>query len=388
MAGQTDNDNLLAVGNQIIVALNELKSTLSTLELTSNCAPNINVEPASPTINVECAPDVNVNCGGGGGGIPGNTPIDQIDDGSQVDEPDRGGDPPGDFNTWDEFDEYKCKAANWILDKYTGTLGNLSAFSGIVGGLTLAVLAGVLLFTVPPVGLIAIIVALSVLIGIDIGLCANFADIKSALENDRQNIVCGLFNAIDTQAAIAVINEAASDAISDLDMPVATQEQLEIACHNLLWNDNVRELFEFNEEIESYVGTVDCANCGTSYGEWTIIDGNLNSGSLAGNSDYIEIEAIFAVDMAGWGRYQIYIDSPTDRCMQVSHHTDPGWSNPSGSPGDWRYYYRDCQGQSHSNFSYVPESICISSPDSLDGNLIVRSGTPFNLILSISGECE
>ncbi len=378
MTGKTDNDNLLAAANQIIVVLNDLKATLSTLELTSNCAPNINVESATPDIKVECAPDVNVSCGpgGGSGGIPGDIPLDQIGDGPQGDEPDRGSDPPGGFDTWDEFDEYKCQAANWVFDKYTDTLGNLAAFSGVVGGLTLAVVAGILLLTVPPVGLVAIMVALSVLIGIDIGLCANFTDIKGALESDRQNIVCGLFNATDTQAAIAVLNNATDSIIDNLSHPVTVREQLKHACRNLLWNDNTRLLFEFDEEIAAYTGSVDCSSCGDECDvEWEYLlgsgptpiptDGSLftiNSEIFSGNGyNYIafrlpdcacpeqhtlEIVSVSGNPSNGWSVQSWRSES---ECPNIGSDRTP--AGATATPGTWENTMRFSQVDKNNSFS-------------------------------------
>ncbi|MCP4711855.1 MAG: hypothetical protein GY869_24815 [Planctomycetes bacterium] len=344
MPGAVDNDNILAAANQLVQAVNDLATLATTqnskidnltdaingLDITSTCEPHINVEPASPAINVECAPDVNVNCGGGSGGIPGDIPIDQIDDGPQVDQPPADGTPPDNFDTWDEFYQYKCRAANWILDQYMGTLSNWSAFTGILGGLTLAVVAGLLLLTVPPAGLIAIGAALSILAGIDIGLCSNFDIIKSGLEKNKQDIICGLFNATNTSEAISVVNNATDSIVDEMELSTTIRDQIKLACRNLLWHNNVKMLFEYEEEIGEHDGTVDCVSCDDSCG--IFIDAGVliiqNGNTLTFASEWTghcqEVSVWFNCD--GWGSHcgpeiQLRLDGHTpDQLPRCSTH--------------------------------------------------------------------
>lgn len=204
----------------------------------------------------------NLAGGSGSGGCgciaDSGSDVTEINDVPSVDIP-QGSDPlPPGFGTQEEYDTYRCNAAQWLYDNYVQTLRNWAGLFGVVGGLTLAVISGLLLLTVPPVGLVAILSALGILAGIDIGLLATLSDIADEMDANEADTVCQLYNADSTDAAQTVLQEAAQAAVVALDLGLlqATYEQVTA---NLISREQAEVLFN-DSDLGDIVG--DCSSCG------------------------------------------------------------------------------------------------------------------------------
>lgn len=191
--------------------------------------------------------------------------------------------PPG-FSTQEEYDTYRCDAANWIFDNYIGTLRNWAGLFGTLGGLTLAVIAGLLLLTVPPVGLSLILAAMGILAGIDIGLLATLSDIADELELVKDDIVCQIYNATTTQEVVDILSDETAAIITTIG-PTPEQPFIDI-CANLISREQAELLFTKDESVDGYGG--DCSSCG---GEpvWAINPGvctaTITSGSFQADEE-------------------------------------------------------------------------------------------------------
>lgn len=189
--------------------------------------------------------------------VGGDTDITDVNDNSGENIPGGAGTPPPGFSTMEEYEDYKCDAANWIFDQYIGTLRNWAALSGTLGGLTIAVIAGLLLLTVPPLGLTLILSALGVLVGIDFLLLGALSDIADEMETNRDDTVCQIYGSGSTSVAAGVLQTAAQTAISSLSLdPEAT---FMVITDNLASNQGMEVLITRTEEIVGYGG--DCSGC-------------------------------------------------------------------------------------------------------------------------------
>jgi len=213
---------------------------------------------------ISCAPDVNVNCGGGCGGQPMTdvgTDVTDFNDGGEVEQPDPEGDPPDRFDTWEDYYNYKCSAANWLYDQYTGTLRNWGSFVGITGIISAALVIGLMLLTVPPIGLAVICAAIGALAATDISIFALFVAIADGLDAQKQDLVCDLYNATTTTEAVSSLTDATDTIIDGLETTEGLKTRFREACNNLLSNNNTKSLFEYDANVAGYEGSVECGVC-------------------------------------------------------------------------------------------------------------------------------
>lgn len=162
------------------------------------------------------------------------------------------------FASEEAFSSHKCNVAVEILENYIQTLRNWAGLFGTVGGLTLAVVTGLLLLTVPPVGLILIMAAFGLLVGSDIGLLINLSTIAGDLEAAIDELKCSFYNATSTSEAATALTDKANEIIDGLAIGFFTDTFKQITS-NLISNDELLKLFD-----SSYVSTVtdaDCSEC-------------------------------------------------------------------------------------------------------------------------------
>lgn len=181
------------------------------------------------------------------------------------------------------YDEHRCGAAQYVIDGYVGTLRNWGGLAGTIGGLTLAVITGLLLLTVPPVGLMLIMAALGTLVGINFALLSSLTSIAQEIE-DNTDLLCDLYNAGTTEEAADIIRAAAAAAITDLALsPAATFQQI---TDNLISNEALEAMFN----PAGPTAEADCSSCVGSISPWTVVYGTASNSSPAnpilGNGTY------------------------------------------------------------------------------------------------------
>lgn len=219
----------MASCDEIVDALNGIRAEISQQSSTGGCG-----------------------CIGSGGDLITDVldePSDSIPGGSSY---------PSGFSSRAEYDTYRCKAAYWIIDKYINTLRNWAGMFGVGGGLTLALVTALLLLIVPPAGLMIIVAALGVLIGIDIGLLSDLSSIADGIEDDRDQLACDVYNAASAQAARDVIANKASDVIDGLSLSIPdTYKQI---TDNLISVEQCNILANNDPEIDA-LPEEDCSAC-------------------------------------------------------------------------------------------------------------------------------
>lgn len=237
--------------------------------------------------------------------------------------------PPG-FSTQEQYNTYRCDAAHWLYDRYTQTLRNWGALFGMVGGLTLAVITGVLLLSVPPAGLAVILSALGILAGIDIGLLATLNEIADEMDVNQDETICQLYNATTTQEAMTALQEAAQAAVVALDLGVLSATY-ELITANLVSREQCEVLFN-NSDLEGVTG--DCSGCGSAL--WT--DGVLPNDAtvISGSYDGPTVTLESAVnDIGGFNVQSLDLFAiPTDANNRL-RLTDV----VTAGSGNWKYRY-------------------------------------------------
>lgn len=222
-----------------------------------------------------CAPDVNVNCGGGSYQVlQGDTTTTEWADIPEVVQPDVEGSPPEGFSSWEEYFTYKCTAANYVFDGYINTLRNFTAFEGVVGGITLGAIVALLLIAVPPVGIAVLMVAIGAIAAYDLSLMAIFGTLSSDLEEQRGSIICELYNAGTTTEAIAALVSPAHDLLDGYGINGAIEQAFHNFIDGLVTHKTVAPVLG-QEKIEfgDYEQVTDCDTCS----EQPIVDGTFTA---------------------------------------------------------------------------------------------------------------
>ena len=218
------------------------------------------------------------DCGcppGGLGNLPPGGAPDQNEPGSE--EP-----PPDGFDTWVEYLDYKCRAANKITDDLIASTGNLGSLYGVVGAIQAVLLAsflntsllGGVLAGVMAIGFSEfaaagiIIAALVALIVASVGGLVWFSTLAANMEDNKTDLICALYHARTTDIARQAWSDfitarigAASGAWSGepaAGLISSTMDTVLNALNNL---SVVNLLFEPNDEILAYSGSVDCETC-------------------------------------------------------------------------------------------------------------------------------
>lgn len=166
--------------------------------------------------------------------------------------------PPEGFETWGDYLANKCQVANGIFD---GALSALSILSTITftSVTSLAVILGLALAPILPFPPVAIPVMIGLLVGLA-GFYAAFGLIKDELENNRESIVCDLYNSNTVETMTSVFADALDAAIAQIGVPSTVGVLLKSAAL-LLVNGNT--LNQLQSGIAGYVvySDADCTSC-------------------------------------------------------------------------------------------------------------------------------
>jgi len=353
---------------------------------------NIDNDTFSPTINVSCS-----QCGSSGGcGCSGGIGVGSPSGGSVIDvdpAPDLPSDPntdppPDGFDTWTDYNDYKCTAANAMFDSVVGWfrwLGGLDAAAagtaaGAVFGTWLLAQIGAMLaaaaattaaggfvvttalagaFTVgfvasaPGWVLAAIVAAIALVTAlVGVGLLVIFDSLADDFEAKKDDIVCQLYGAQTIAEASSILSTALSDSINSfvISSPYDVYEaQLRVVGSTvvsyMLPNSFLNQLFERSAVVEAYTAsTSDCEACCPL--EWSYFgtpvggEGDLSIGGPrtvsstvwpSNGKHYITFSGDCACDGQGW---------------LVTVHSMTGYDPYEGGAGAWDTagQIQDCEG--------------------------------------------
>ena len=168
------------------------------------------------------------------------------------------GQPGDEFATEAEYFTYKCKIANLIVSGVVDTLSSMSALTllGIAGGLAvIGVSVAFGLFVLPPMALLISLIVSGVLF-------ATFQTIALALDARREELVCGLFEAITAQEAYNIMKAALEEEAGVVGYLATEVGLFSDFMMQLLPIDTVNKLFVKLELPPTFVGEIDCDVCG------------------------------------------------------------------------------------------------------------------------------
>ena len=188
--------------------------------------------------------------------------------------------PPAGFDTMAEYLDYKCKIAHAVVDDAVHFFRTLKGLTGaaatmsVVTPIVIAALVGSGAVAFPPADVVALaVVVLTILAASAVGF--QVADtIGDAIEANRTDIVCSLYNSSNTVQAIAALTASIEDAIQAVEWSTifgpALGAQLSglygtLAAH-LENNGLVNSLFRLIADF-SYPA-VDCESCAENLIEW------------------------------------------------------------------------------------------------------------------------
>lgn len=371
MPGDINNTDILNSNNQLIKAVNDLELAIQDLVLTSTC---------SPTINTSCpAPNVYVTCQCDSGTQP---PMDPGTEGETA--PDGYEDPPT-----PGYDR-KCRVANlfydevyYIIDQFEiyGVETIISVFVGtaaaLIGNILLAtVLVGYSVFSLVG-GIPGIIIALMTSV--------DLTSLKTILSNNKEDLICALYNSTDAVSAIADFKHVLQDNGANSAQMVLIDSIVTVMAANVLYFKLTGSQGNSVEAaLDGYTGTVDCAVCGTTWGAFTLNNGTLVSGSLAAGTTGFTLESVF-IDGSECDRHQVYFRGPIDTCVSITV-SETGLVDKVCSGDGYCWYYMDCDGGDNYSTTFTPGTYCLYP----NGQFVVRSqvANQFNLIVVVNGVCE
>jgi hypothetical protein len=184
------------------------------------------------------------------------------------------GTPPEGFDTWEEYQLYKCAASNWL---WRWERQNIEYFRNLDGGalaVTILVPLLALIFATveaPPVTVAVAIMAAALEVAILAGAGWWYLDqMLTAWDDNREAIVCALYNSgTSTEAAEAMVGQA-QDAVEAIIAwgalePVAPQiaELLGTIFSKLIGDNTTAILFKYNATVQNAIdsGAIDCDDC-------------------------------------------------------------------------------------------------------------------------------
>lgn len=203
------------LGGNDLMACTELATALAAL------AEALAVQPAAPNVTVSC----------GGGGTGGTTtqqfancldvPIESLVPPADIEQNPPEGDPPEGFDTWEEYNVYKCQAAHWIIDTIINSLRNIGsanlavATGQLLAGTVLGAIAAFSAVIAPPafLALVGVLAQLEILASTANTLLSQVADYIAAR---KAEIVCSMYNSGSAAEATALLNSIIEDAVEGI----------------------------------------------------------------------------------------------------------------------------------------------------------------------------
>ena len=175
-----------------------------------------------------------------------------------------------DFPDWQTFEDYKCKAANYLADywekwMFDASIRDWDALSvGVLSVvvqevIAISVGAGVVVAGVVISSGILVVAGLAIAIAAFIigGSAVDFADMGTAIQIHKEDVICAMYNASDAAQARADVMQVLIDA----GLTVPEREIAEL----VITNRDLNKLFERDSDLDNspYVPPYDCS-CGES----------------------------------------------------------------------------------------------------------------------------
>lgn len=267
------------------------------------------------------------------------------------------------FATEAEYDSQRCHAANAIVEGFIVTLNNWALLSG--GSLTILAISIGLAFAF----LVAPPVALFVALGFLGFSLASFAAISNAIQANKADLVCYLYNSTSATDAYDTYHAAIRAIVIDLGFAEVTADALMEIFERLGAIDVMNTLYSA-VALPQIDTPVDCSVCGGGcqglvvWGSGDIVNGGTFNSAFSG------------VD------HLIYFYLDTDRTITLSGLS--GYTPRTSSYDSFRIWHQStCGGQgtvSYSSDTFPAQPYC-------GAYVSIFSNTAFSVNVSIGSEC-
>jgi hypothetical protein len=233
--------------------------------------------------------------------------------------------PEDEFASLESFQDYKCAAANQIVDGAIATLNTLGALTiaNMVGVAVIIGLAFASVIAFPPAGVPILIGALGFLVG---GFVV-MQDLADELVTNRDDLVCALYEGESTEGAIGAVMDLIDEALATLALGAAVEPHVRIVALFIFSTDTVNRLW--NGLLDYAYPGADCSGCSQECPAGaTFPKGSILSDSTDGfGVRTVEVQS--EVDVGEPSRHIITI--ATDCCLHVEKTAQTG--NPNGWGG-------------------------------------------------------
>lgn len=299
-----------------------------------------------------------------GAGCAGATepPPSQVDPGLPGEQV---GDPPDNFDTWQDYEDYKCAVATYIVEGLQVDLAWAETINLV--GLTVTGLAAALLTPVPFDDVAAILAFFIALSAQGVFLTAIQAA-QSAVADDFEDLVCALYhsaNAADAKSKWAIAVDNAIDGETGAFWAGILKAMLK----SWVTYAPINDLFEENIPLRNTLPAGDCSGCGNCPQDWNYGSGDIDNGGT-----------FLSAPLASEHRIQFQIGWQQE--AQITAIT--GWTDAIGAPeNNWRLASTitpDC-----ASFPFGFDVLNQINPPALPFDMdcveevSIRSNTPFSI---------
>jgi len=197
--------------------------------------------------------------------------------------------PPEGFETWEEYELFKCRVANIIADGLILTLRQLRRLSvdGVIAGTVSLGIAFAVGISVPVAGWAVVLAAITVLALV----MDKLDDLADELEAVRGEMVCSLYNSSNTTDAYNGVVDLIEEALVAVGASTAITYALRTVALSLVGTDTLNQLFRAGLDI--LYADADCSGCGQVEFEIVVDVGSTVTSSQNGDT------WSFTVDSAG-----------------------------------------------------------------------------------------
>lgn len=197
---------------------------------------------------------------------------------------------PDEFSSYEEYRDYKCRVATQIVDDVTETIGNLQTLGGLVAvgagyaaaamwtaGTYSAIVVGLAAIGLSATGgVILIATALVALIVFGAVIFDHFNDIHDYMVENRNDLICGVFNAQNETQVKQVFYDIMQAAVANLTVETDVQSILQRTVNDiidaLVPSEVVIMLFRFFKDVG--IEAFDCSTCADISGQFIAFTGN------------------------------------------------------------------------------------------------------------------
>lgn len=263
---------------------------------------------ANAIASKNCGCVVNCYCGGSGSGTGGAGQSSEPPAG----EYDQEGEPPGGYESWQEYHTDVCAKATWLLSTIQTDLQNYSLVQW--GGATLVATVPIILaLTLDPIPGDEIFLLVGILIAIAAYGSTTLTTVKGSFIDGYGDMLCALYNANGSEAGKeAALAAFRSQIEGDTSDPIVVEYGVQVVGIMLSW-DGLNRVYTKQEGVSYPPG--DCSECGEGEPYFIRVDVGTEIGR--GEDDigaYIDVQMV-----AAYGNYYANLSAWTDETATVPY---------------------------------------------------------------------